>query len=75
MLRAHLHRCVAQLATIAGMKIPTIPAHMRYDESWQLEAYARPAFASSPPAVHAAERSSHAQAPSHRQAPKDQEAQ
>lgn len=48
MLRAHLHRCITQLATIAGMQIPTIPAHMRYDEIWQLDAYARPAFASQP---------------------------
>lgn len=39
MLRAHLHRCLNQIASIANMEVPTIPAHMRYDEQWQLEAY------------------------------------
>jgi len=39
MLRAHLHRCLLQVAKIAGADIPTIPAHMRYSEPWQLEAY------------------------------------
>jgi len=39
MLRAHLHRCLNQVAAMAGMQIPKIPAHMRYNEQWQLEAY------------------------------------
>ena len=39
MLRAHLHRCLKQTASIADMEIPHIAPHMRYDEQWQLEAY------------------------------------
>ena len=39
MLRAHLHRCLIQVAKIAGTSIPKISDHMRYDEAWQLEAY------------------------------------
>ena len=39
MIRAHLHRCLSQVAKIGNIKIPTIPNHMRYDEIWQLEAY------------------------------------
>jgi AcrR family transcriptional regulator len=38
-LRGHLYRCLAQVATVAAMPIPTIPAGMRYDEPWQLSAY------------------------------------
>ncbi|MBD3337568.1 MAG: hypothetical protein GF353_00575 [Candidatus Lokiarchaeota archaeon] len=39
MLRAHLHRCLFQVAKIADIEIPKISQHMRYDELWQLEAY------------------------------------
>jgi len=39
MLRAHLHRCLIQVAKIADTELPKISKHMRYDESWQLEAY------------------------------------
>lgn len=42
MLRAHLHRCLFQLSKIAGIAIPKIADHMRYDEAWQLEAYKKP---------------------------------
>ena len=42
MLRAHLYRCLSQVAKIADMEIPRIGEHMRYDEAWQLEAYERP---------------------------------
>jgi hypothetical protein len=42
MLRAHLHRCLIQVAKIAAVSIPKIAAHMRYDEAWQLEAYEKP---------------------------------
>jgi len=44
MLRAHLHRCLLQVAKIAHTRIPNIGDHMRYDEAWQLEAYSRPAI-------------------------------
>lgn len=39
MLRAHLHRCLLQIAKIAETTIPKIAQHMRYDEAWQVEAY------------------------------------
>ena len=39
MLRAHLHRCLQQVAAIADLEIPAIPSHMRYDQVWHLEAY------------------------------------
>ncbi|MBX5462879.1 MAG: hypothetical protein IRZ28_17550 [Steroidobacteraceae bacterium] len=39
MLRAHLHRCLVQIARIADMPIPKIRDHMRYDEIWQIDAY------------------------------------
>lgn len=42
MLRAHLHRVLRQVALIASVKIPKIASHMRYDDAWQIEAYARP---------------------------------
>jgi hypothetical protein len=42
MLRAHLHRCLFQIAKIPGIQIPKISDHMRYDEAWQLEAYEKP---------------------------------
>ena len=41
-LRAHLHRCLTQVAVIAGIEIPKIPANMRYDPSWELDAYVIP---------------------------------
>jgi hypothetical protein len=44
MLRAHLYRCLSQVAVIAGTKIPKISAHMRYDSEWQIEAYESPGF-------------------------------
>jgi len=44
MLRAHLHRCLLQVSTIAETEIPKIADHMRYDQAWQLEAYERPAI-------------------------------
>lgn len=42
MLRAHLHRCLLQMAKIADIRIPKIADNMRYDEAWQLEAYEKP---------------------------------
>lgn len=42
MLRAHLHRCLAQVSVVADIEIPRIADHMRYDASWQLEAYVVP---------------------------------
>jgi hypothetical protein len=39
MLRAHLHRCLLQVSAIAKTEIPKIADHMRYDQTWQLEAY------------------------------------
>lgn len=43
MLRAHLHRCLLQISTIAETTIPKIAEHMRYNDIWQLEAYEAPA--------------------------------
>jgi hypothetical protein len=43
-LRAHLHRCLLQVAGIADVEIPKIAAHMRYDAAWTLDAYTRPAL-------------------------------
>ena len=42
MLRAHLHRCLIQIAKVADTVIPKIADHMRYDDAWQLEAYEQP---------------------------------
>ena len=42
MLRAHIHRCMLQIAKIADSSIPKIVDHMRYDEAWQLDAYQEP---------------------------------
>ena len=42
MLRAHLYRCLVQVAAIAQVKIPKIADNIRYDEAWQLEAYQTP---------------------------------
>lgn len=42
MLRAHLYRCLMQVANIAQVQIPKIVDSMRYDEAWQLEAYQVP---------------------------------
>ena len=42
MLRAHLYRCLVQVAAIAQVSIPKIADNMRYDEAWQLEAYQVP---------------------------------
>jgi len=49
MLRAHLFRCLTQVARIADMDIPRIGDHMRYDEVWQLEAYEPPAIEQAEP--------------------------
>jgi len=46
MLRAHLHRCLLQVAAIADTRIPKISDHISYDQSWQMEAYAKPALES-----------------------------
>lgn len=42
MLRAHLHKCLIQVSTIADIKIPKISDHMRYDHIWQTDAYIKP---------------------------------
>ena len=42
MLRGHLYRCLAQVASVADRKIPKISANMRYDAAWQLDAYEQP---------------------------------
>ena|SRR2546430_2561354 len=42
MLRAHLYRCLTQVAAIAKIEIPKIAEGMRYDTSWQIEAYKSP---------------------------------
>lgn len=39
MLRAHLYRCLEQVAEVAGIGVPGIPEHMRYSTEWQLSAY------------------------------------
>jgi len=44
MIRAHLHRCLLQVAKIADTRIPKIADSMRYDEVWQLAAYESPAL-------------------------------
>jgi hypothetical protein len=43
MLRAHLHRCLIQVAKIGEVSVPKFADHMRYDEAWQLDAYEKPA--------------------------------
>jgi hypothetical protein len=43
-LRAHLHRCLIQVAEIAGVEIPGIADHMRYDPTWALDVYTPPAL-------------------------------
>ncbi len=42
MLRAHLHRSLRQVSVIAGTEIPSIADAMRYDDSWDLNAYVLP---------------------------------
>jgi hypothetical protein len=42
MLRAHLHRCLIQVAKIGDVSVPKFADHMRYDEAWQLAAYEKP---------------------------------
>lgn len=39
MLRAHLHRSLRQVATIAEIEIPGIADAMRYDDEWDFNAY------------------------------------
>jgi len=41
-LRAHLHRCLIQVAEIADVEIPGISEPMRYEPAWTLEAYVQP---------------------------------
>lgn len=41
MLRAHLYRCLIQISKIANMEIPKINKFIKYDETWQIEAYVR----------------------------------
>jgi hypothetical protein len=43
-LRAHLHRCLIQVAGIADVEIPGIAEPMRYGPHWSLDAYTRPAL-------------------------------
>lgn len=42
MLRGHLFRCLTQVAVVADTTIPKIADHMRYEDSWQLDAYQNP---------------------------------
>jgi len=42
MLRRHLFRCLNQIAVIADTTIPKISDHMRYGNTWQLDAYQKP---------------------------------
>jgi len=42
MLRAHLHRCLQQVAAVAGLERTAVTANLKYDHVWQLEAYVRP---------------------------------
>lgn len=41
-LRGHLYRCLAQVATVADIRIPKISDHMRYKDAWQLDVYKDP---------------------------------
>ena len=51
-LRAHLYRCLAQVAVIAAIDIPRISEPMRYDSVWQVEAYVMPRLGvENPPSV------------------------
>ena len=42
MFRAHLFRCLTQVAVVGDINIPKISDHMRYDDAWQLDAYKKP---------------------------------
>lgn len=44
MLRSHLHRVLLQVSAIAETEVPRIAGHMRYDDTWELAAYVRPAL-------------------------------
>jgi hypothetical protein len=44
MLRGHLYRSLSQVALIAGIEIPKISQHMRYDAAWRLDAYEKPSL-------------------------------
>jgi hypothetical protein len=39
MLRAHLYRCLDQVALVADLTVPRVPEAMRYAPAWHLEAY------------------------------------
>lgn len=41
-IRAHLYRCMSQVAKIADVGMPTISEGMRYDDAWQIEAHEEP---------------------------------
>jgi len=41
-LRAHLHRCLIQVAELADVELPGIAEHMPYEPGWTLEAYVQP---------------------------------
>jgi hypothetical protein len=41
-LRAHLYRCIAQIARIADYPVAIQETLMRYDDAWQLDAYEPP---------------------------------
>lgn len=41
-LRAHIFRCLTQIALIADIQIPKISDGMRYDQVWDTEAYVAP---------------------------------
>ena len=42
MLRGHLYRSLSQVALMAGIEIPKVSQHMRYDAAWRLDAYEKP---------------------------------
>jgi len=42
MLRGHLYHCLTQVSSIADINIPKIPAGMRYEGPWDIEAYKHP---------------------------------
>jgi hypothetical protein len=44
-LRAHLYRCLSQIARIADYPMTVEDALMRYDDTWQLDAYEPPKLA------------------------------
>jgi len=47
-LRPHLYRCLSQVALVADMAVPTIPARMRFDLNWDERLYLRESTANHP---------------------------